>query len=181
MNINKPIHTRRRFWLGLIINIIMLVAMFYVIDSGLFPHTAVIAFLFIIAAAVISGLLAGLISAAFYSAFVILIIPDDPARVAVLITTAFITGGVIGYIQDRHWKNAPKVRFVDSLNGNLVMLHVIIKELDRLIVLMPSASRESLAEFAGDIRAAAADLTTNTQGWVAIARARGWIEKRSND
>lgn len=181
MHLNKPPYRRKRFWFGVITNIAVLIILHSVIDAGYLPNTAVLAFLFVVAAAAISGFWAGLISAVFYAAFAWSILIIDPSRLIVNVLAAFVTGGLLGYYSDSHREAQPKVKFVDSLNGNLVMLHVIVKELDRLLVLIPAASRESLEDFAGDIRAQAANLTTNTQGWVAIARARGWIESQDGD
>lgn len=164
MNIN--IHKSRRFWAGLIVNIVALVAMYHFIDY--LPNTTILAFMFIIGAALIGGLWAAAISAVFYAVFVAATV-DDIARAVLLVISAFVTGGVLGWYRDRHQENKPKIEFVDGLNGNYDRLKHIINLIDDF-------NDDKLA----DVRSELADLALLVKGWKALASARGWVEAQDD-
>lgn len=170
MNIKKPAYKTSRFWLGMAANVIILVGMYFVISVQYFPATGAIASLFVTAAALVSGLWAGLIAAVFFAIFAASIITDDPARLAVVVTGSFITAAIVGYYHDWKAENKHKVDFVDNLNGNYARLK-------RAVALIDSLNDPKLA----DVRSELADLALLTKGWTALARARGFVEDAEDE
>ncbi len=138
--------------------------------------------LVLVAVCFTGGFIPGLVTAALISAYV-LVRPDldfSPLRIFIVLSTFYSTVILVGFLK---WQASlservrKKADLVDSINGNLELLHDTLRSTDQLVEGWLVLDRDARLRRVKEIRGNLADLTTLVMGWQALYKQKEELRK----